>query len=356
MRTRVIALLSIVCALTFATASHGAATPQQKCQASKNKTAATYASCRQNAEAKRATSGNEGKYNDTLAKCRAKFARAWQKAIDKATKKGVTCPDAPLIASTFQSVIDDHTDNVASALRGWGLTDLGAELATCNGNLTSCQDALATCQVAVVCGDGTIEGEEECEVGNLNGQTCATQGFLLGTLRCGARCTFDTSGCFATRFVDNGDGTVTDNNTGLMWEKKSDDDTIHDKDKSFTWGTISPPYEMNGTMVTEFLAALNAGGGFAGYTDWRVPNVNELQSIVNYENRDSAVSPAFDTDCATACTVLTCSCTVSDDYWSAIAYADLPPRHAWLVNFLDGQVRAGTKSFQFYVRAVRGSS
>jgi hypothetical protein len=36
--------------------------------------------------------------------------------------------------------------------------------------------------------------------------------------------------CFPSRFVDNGNGTVTDNLTALQWEQKSDDGSIHDKD------------------------------------------------------------------------------------------------------------------------------
>jgi hypothetical protein len=42
--------------------------------------------------------------------------------------------------------------------------------------------------MAAVCGNGTIEGGEQCDVGNPNGQTCATQvgASTIGTLRCGA--------------------------------------------------------------------------------------------------------------------------------------------------------------------------
>jgi hypothetical protein len=42
---------------------------------------------------------------------------------------------------------------------------------------------------------------------------------------------------FLVRFVDNGDGTVTDTRTGLMWEQKTDDGSIHDKDNVYTWST-----------------------------------------------------------------------------------------------------------------------
>ena len=83
----------------------------------------------------------------------------------------------------------------------------------------------------------------------------------------------------------------------------------------------SSPYTMNGTMVTTFLATLNAGAGFAGHTDWRIPNLNELESIVNYQKPyPPAVDAAFNTGCAASCTGATCSCTASDDYWSSTTY------------------------------------
>src|SRR5208283_443225 len=61
-------------------------------------------------------------------------------------------------------------------------------------------------------------------------------------------------------YTDNGNGTVTDNVTGLMWQKQ-DDDTMR------TWSDAS-------TYCTNL--------GVGEYSDWRLPAVMELMSIVNY--------------------------------------------------------------------------
>jgi hypothetical protein len=106
-------------------------------------------------------------------------------------------------------------------------------------------------------------------------------------------------------YVDNGDGTITDARTGLMWEKQSDDGSLNDQDDMYTWADA----------FAVKIAGLNAGSGFAGYTDWRLPNVNELQTILNYAAVNPSVPPAFDVFCAPACTVSVCSCTQSGRYW-----------------------------------------
>ena len=66
------------------------------------------------------------------------------------------------------------------------------------------------------------------------------------------------SACVGSRFTDNGDGTVTDNLTTLVWEQKTDDDSVHDKDNLYTWATGT--YLENGTAFTTLLATLNGGG------------------------------------------------------------------------------------------------
>ncbi len=154
-------------------------------------------------------------------------------------------------------------------------------------------------------------------------------------------------------YTDNGDGTITDNSTGLMWEKKSDDgDRLHDKDNAYYWSG-------NGTQETiwDWLEDVNAEGGtgFAGYHDWRVPNVRELQSIVNYQSTPLPVSTALNSNCVAGATVLTGSCTLLTYYWSSTTWARSTSQ-VWGVDFNHGEVVPSDKASGSRVRAVRGGT
>ena len=144
-------------------------------------------------------------------------------------------------------------------------------------------------------------------------------------------------------YLDNGDGTITDTNTGLMWEKLSDDGTIHDWNNTYTWDNA----------FSAKVATLNGGGGFAGHGDWRVPNIKELQSIANYQNFNPAVSAVFNNGCTPGCTVTSCSCTQSDGYRSSSSF-ESNPSYSWGVVFNVGDSYYIPKANNFYVRAVRG--
>ena len=138
-----------------------------------------------------------------------------------------------------------------------------------------------------------------------------------------------------------------------MWEKKINDGGLHDVDLVFPW---SSPME----TIWDWLAFVNAEGGvgFAGFNDWRIPNVKELQSIVDYGTSFPAVDVAFNNGAMGPCTVLTCSRTVSAGYWSSTT-VDGFAASAWGVNFGFGIANGDVKSnFSFgnggHVRAVRG--
>lgn len=202
------------------------------------------------------------------------------------------------------------------------------------------------------CGNNLSEGSEVCDGVDLNGTSCATAAASTpyGTLACNNSCTgFDTSACKA-RFVDNGDGTVTDNSTRLIWEQKTT--TVgsgvnlvdpHDVDNTYTWGSTSAPYPPNGTAFTDFLANLNGGLGpntcFANQCDWRLPSIAELQTIVAASG-DPTIDPIFGP-------------TQPDFYWSSSTIPAVPT-FAVAEFFHGGGGTFGDKTSNLYVRAVRG--
>jgi len=95
--------------------------------------------------------------------------------------------------------------------------------------------------------------------------------------------------------------------------------------------------------------------GFAGKRDWRVSNVKEQQSIVNYQNFNPSVSSAFNNNCGAGATVLTGSCTAASIYWSSTTNAFIPVS-AWDAVFTSGNVDSANKDNTTHVRAVRGGS
>ena len=109
-------------------------------------------------------------------------------------------------------------------------------------------------------------------------------------------------------------------------------------------GTGSDIHNVNNTYrwsdaFAVILAALNTSPCFAGHCDWRIPNVKELQSIVDY----SKTNPASSVPGSTA----------ADNDWSSTTNAG-NSSNAWNVNFNDGNVNNDDKNNSLRVRAVRG--
>lgn len=139
-------------------------------------------------------------------------------------------------------------------------------------------------------------------------------------------------------FTDNNDGTVTDTETGLMWDKCSWDQT---------WTGASPASNTcEGSALTyQWAAALGLavtanGNNHRGYNDWRLPNKNELESLVDITRSSPAIDPAFPN-------------TPSDYfYWSSTTIAP-DPASAWFVAFSDGGLYGSLKGGFYRVRLVR---
>ena len=166
------------------------------------------------------------------------------------------------------------------------------------------------------------------------------------------------------RYVANGDGTLTDNQTGLMWELQTSacSGEITCMNNIYTWSSNLSPAD--GTLFTGFIAGLNggdyyspsagqgvsAGPGscFANHCDWRIPTIAELQTII--------LSTASGCDSGSPCIDPAFEPTQPSNYWSSSSVAG-NTQYAWVVYFYDGQIfgagLVGEKLSPYYARAVR---
>jgi hypothetical protein len=331
-----------VAVVAFATVS-AAADPAVVCESGKLKIAGKYGACRLNAQSKSVKSGGAPDY----AKCDASFTSKWQGSETKAGP--AVCPSEGDAASVAARIVD-HDDALAALL---------------GGDPVPAPQHFAASGQTVNYGPGSD-----------------------GAVQAGA----------PLSFVDNADGTITDENTGLMWEKKYGFDATlaslincsnegecfnpHNANNQYTW-TITG-VNMDGTLQTLFLDQLNnrcndlvtactvdadctvPGGpcGFAGHRDWRIPNRRELESLVDSGRLNPAIDPAFHgASCGPACVDITsaaCSCTAYKATAGLYTYSSTTslsnPTFAWSVPFDNGNDGGINKSLSNTARAVRTAS
>jgi hypothetical protein len=126
----------------------------------------------------------------------------------------------------------------------------------------------------------------------------------------------------SSNYTDNGDGTVTDSSTGLMWQQG--------QVNAITWDEA--------LVYCENLV-------LAGYNDWRLPSRNELQSLLDHNVVDPSINVALFPD------------TMPKEYWTsttAIVKPDCPIKYAYCVGFSYGGVGLGHNSETYFnIRAVR---
>lgn len=138
---------------------------------------------------------------------------------------------------------------------------------------------------------------------------CPNLGDLLSN-QCGSQQKVDPA------FRDNGDGTVLDFTTGLVWQK-SDDGLMRGWDAALS-----------------YCKKLELGC----HTDWRLPERYDLVSIADSSRFSPSIHPVFDCH--------------PDNYWSNTTYLYYPGS-AWYVNFKYGYAGWNYKSYGGYVRCVR---
>lgn len=141
------------------------------------------------------------------------------------------------------------------------------------------------------------------------------------------------------RFADNGDGTVTDNLTGLVWLRNAN-----------CIGTNHQEFDLDGKVAwqqaLDFIAGVNDGPYAdcgAGHTDWRLPNKKELYSLVDYGRK----YPALDTGHPF-------QNVLNWRYWSSSSWYEVPSQ-AWVVDMAYGDFYSDYKTGgQSAVWPVRG--
>ncbi|MBK9440632.1 MAG: DUF1566 domain-containing protein [Comamonadaceae bacterium] len=138
----------------------------------------------------------------------------------------------------------------------------------------------------------------------------------------------------AKTYLNNGDGTVTDSATSLVWMRCSMGQTWNGPASTCTGAALGYTWEQANALTGTVI--------FAGQSDWRMPNIRELQSIVDRTVSD----PSIDTVAFVN--------TPAAHFWSASASAN-ESINAWRVGFFNGGASNGySRSEAYHVRLVRG--
>ncbi|NOU14155.1 MAG: DUF1566 domain-containing protein, partial [Methylococcaceae bacterium] len=146
---------------------------------------------------------------------------------------------------------------------------------------------------------------------------------------------------------------VQDNNSGLMWEVKTDNADLHDKDWTYSW------YQPNNLPITENSGKPNGGDcgkhgidcdtesyvqavnteGLCGQNDWRMPTDEELLSLVDHTKTNPVIDVTY------------FPFTQKSMYWSSSTAEN--SNYAWYVTFGKGYHAWNLKESARYVRLVR---
>ena len=136
--------------------------------------------------------------------------------------------------------------------------------------------------------------------------------------------------------VDN--GVATDTETDLMWCRFAHGQTWQN-------GTaVGDVEQVKWKAAFDASKRFNQQGGYAGYTDWRIPSIDELKTLIDKVKGKNG--NYIDADTFPNNTSL---------FWSSSEESDLSNRCAWIIFFSDGSVSCDYKSNRYAVRLVRNA-
>lgn len=129
---------------------------------------------------------------------------------------------------------------------------------------------------------------------------------------------------------------------GAEGEKLADDAAewvaVLDNTTNLVW-TVKETTRLNWKKAAAAVQKLDT----AGFTDWRLPTVEELFMLADRTKYSPAIDTAYFPDCK------------SDWYWTSTAAASSPGGYAWGVGFNDGYAYWLSQDSAYLVRAVRAS-
>ncbi len=184
-----------------------------------------------------------------------------------------------------------------------------------------------------------------------------------------AQCDTGIPGHYPGRFTDNGDGTITDNMTGLMWSKCIMGMYWSSSQQTCT-GPASDTQEevrvdsLDWQSTLQKVVEINNSGGYAGRTDWRLPNIKELGSLLEPACLDDGNNIALD---KTYFNIRSLSTEFSEavEFWSSTPHRRVQvdeatgkvTNQAWKMGMRFGGefgARPAAITSQAYARLVRG--
>ncbi|MCI5148766.1 MAG: DUF1566 domain-containing protein [Candidatus Electrothrix sp. MAN1_4] len=145
------------------------------------------------------------------------------------------------------------------------------------------------------------------------------------------------------QYIDHGDGTVTDTKTGLMWKRCSEglsgDTCEHGKVEKYRWYDAMQRFK---------------NVAYAGYTDWRLPTIDELKTLVYCRKRKDKEGNCKDGSEAPKIKQQAFPNNPIWFFWSGSPYAGSSVNAWWYVNFFSGNSYANHRDISNAVRLVRG--